>query len=123
MPNFDPQSILRLVLLIIFILLFVLGVIFAIRQQRAWKPPLVKREKLYRSIIVGFSAYVVCLSFLFLLDLFSTSGPVKFPLPEVIVFQCITVPIFVVATVGSYIGFSTQDKIYVEGKKRIEKEK
>jgi len=121
MFNIDLPSIFRFIILCFFLLLFILGVIFAIWQQRAWKPPLSHGDRLRRSITVGFAAYLVCLSFLFLLELFSTSGQVNIPILEILTFQCIALPVFVIASFGSYVGFSTQDKIYLEGKKRIEK--
>jgi hypothetical protein len=119
----DLPSIIRIIALSFFLLLFILGVFFAIWQQRSWKPPLTRRDKLRRSIIVGFGAYLAGLSFMFLLDIISTSGHMNISNSEVLTFHCIALPVFVVASIGSYIGFLSQDRIYSEGKKRVEKGK
>jgi hypothetical protein len=92
-------------------------------QQLNWKSPLSVNEKKRRAFRTTVSLYLILFSLLFLVNLFFSKGKVHFNILQLTTFLCFPLPFSIMAGVGSYLGITTLDNLYITGKKKFEKKK
>lgn len=84
-----------------------------------WTYPINNRARWKRSIVIGVSTIVFCVSAFTAASLYSSHGEPP-PIKAIMILSCIALPLGILATFGSYFGFGLIDQLKVT-RDRLEK--
>ena len=90
----------------------ILSMIFVVWQARYWHVPMSRNEKISRSLKTGLGLIICMVSSLSVLDLTRTSDEIKsWNFSSLFLLICFSIPIGVIAAIGSYVRFTNLDKL------------
>jgi hypothetical protein len=93
------------------ILLMVSSMFINILQNaRPWISPMSNKERWKRSIVIGLTAIVFCISLLMAVGLYASPGNLP-PSKPILGLSCIYLPLSVLAVLGSYVRFGSIDRM------------